>query len=305
MSRLSAPDRLSDAVSFPGSTAPLTTWGVGGAPKCLVTPGMADIAEALCWLIGEGVAFEVLGGGSNVLIADGELPVALLATGGLDMMEVSLYGEKIAITCGAGVKLRSLAALCAKSGWSGLEFVSGIPGSVGGAAAGNSGTRRGAINEAVTRIQTAGPDGLRVWEANEIAWGYRSCSLAGRPNTLITSVTLELAVSTADAVRARVREVAAERAAQPLGKNTAGCVFKNPPGDSAGRLLDMSGCKELSIGGARVSPKHANFIESAAGATADDILSLSLLCRRRVHEVFGIKLAYEVKFIGIDEHLIV
>lgn len=298
---LSVPERLADVVTDGRRLAPFTTWGVGGTPRLLITPRCKeDIANAAKWFAGEDVKFDVLGGGSNVLIADGELSIALLHTQELSSMNVSIQGPDVFIKCGAGVALRSVFSLALRSGWSGLEFAVGIPGTVGGAIFGNAGTLAGDMRSVVFEVETVERDGsFRKWRAGEIAWEYRKCGLAGTEGRILSEATLKLVVSSRESLMRTIELAVSGRRTQPKGVKTAGCVFKNPPEDSAGRLLDAGGCKQLSLGGARVSPLHANFIENHANCTADDILSLALLCRKRVFERFGIMLEFEIKFIGI------
>lgn len=270
----------------------------------LITPRCReDIANAVKWFADEAdkeVGFDVLGGGSNVLIADGELPMALFRTQELSCMNISIQGQDVFIKCGAGVALRSIFSLALKSGWGGLEFAVGIPGTVGGAIFGNAGTPAGDMRNVVFEVETVERDGsFRKWSAREIVWEYRKCGLAGTQGRILSGTTLKLAVSSRESLMGAIALSASGRRTQPKGVKTAGCVFKNPPGDSAGRLLDAGGCKLFSLGGARVSPAHANFIENHANCTADDILSLALLCRKRVFERFGTMLEFEIKFIGI------
>lgn len=301
MPLLSAPERFSGFVAYDRPVATLTTWGVGGTPGCLISPrNNGEIADSLAWLRTEGVSFEVLGGGSNVLIAEGEFPIALFHTRGLCGTDVSIVKNEVFIECGAGVTLRSLFSLALRSGWSGLEFTAGIPGTVGGAILGNAGTREGDMRDVVSEVETVEPDGsVRRWTAREIVWDYRRCALTEVKGRILSSAKLKLAVSSRESVFEAARASVLARNGQPRGVKSAGCVFKNPPGDNAGRLLDASGCKSFSIGGARVSPVHANFIENYTGASAEDILSLMFLCRERVFEHFGVELEFEVKFIGI------
>ncbi len=301
MPLLSAPSQLSDFVAYGRQVAALTTWGVGGTPGCLITPrNEREIADSFEWLKTEEIPFEVLGGGSNVLVAEGELPLALFRTSGLSRMDVSICGDNVWVECGTGVSLRSLFSLALRSGWSGLEFAAGIPGTVGGAIMGNAGTHEGEIRDIVSEVETVEFDGVaRKWDASEITWDYRRCGLAEERRRILSGARLKLTVSSRESVFEASRASVLGRKAQPRGVRSAGCVFKNPPGDSAGRLLDASGCKSFFLGGARVSPVHANFIENHAGASAEDILSLALLCRKSVFEYFGVTLEFEIKLIGI------
>lgn len=284
--------------------APLTTWGVGGSAETMLVPRDAGEARnALKWLADTRSSYFVLGGGSNVLVADEGTTLPLIHTIGMDRFRVRVDAETVYIDCGAGLPLRRALALSLREGWSGLEFAAGIPGTVGGALLGNAGSRYGEIGEVVERLQGVDSAGdFFEIDGKDVSWGYRSSSVEGR-GWFVCAVTLRLRASTPSAVRERIAEVLEGRKSQPTGRRTAGCVFKNPEGDSAGRLLDAAGCKGLAIGGASVSRTHANFIESEPGCMARDILRLISLCRTRVREVFGITLLREVKAIGIPEDL--
>lgn len=301
MPPLWVPERLSPLVGYGKQAGQFTTWGVGGKPLCLLTPGDShDIGFSLRWLTEEGISFDVLGGGSNVLIGDGDLPLVLLHMRALSGMDVSVDGQDVFIECGAGTDLRSVLSAALKSGWAGLEFAAGIPGTVGGAIFGNAGTRDGDMRGVLHEAETVEDDGsLARWCASDIEWGYRRCGLAEGRRRILSSVKLRLSVSSKESVRKAVEKSVSSRNGQPRGVKTAGCVFKNPPGDSAGRLLDLCGCKLFSVGGARVSSAHANFIENHGDCTAEDIISLAQMCRKSVYEVYGAMLEYEIKFIGI------
>jgi UDP-N-acetylmuramate dehydrogenase len=205
----------------------------------------------------------------------------------------------VLIVCGAGVDLRKIFALTIREGWSGLEFAAGIPGTVGGALMGNAGTRYGDIASAVRSARVVKADGTAEnLNKDEINWGYRRSSLSEGEPLVISRVELALRESVREEVISSARLAIASRSLQPAGVRTAGCVFKNPPGERAGKLLDEAGCKGLSSGGARVSPVHANFIENCAGATAADIVKLAIECRQRVFERFGISLQFEIRSFG-------
>jgi UDP-N-acetylmuramate dehydrogenase len=137
------------------------------------------------------------------------------------------------------------------------------------------------------------------WAGQEIEWTYRCCPLFALKKRLVRKVTFRLRIGDKNEVAKAMKVVMEARKSQPVMSRTAGCVFKNPSGDSAGRLLDASGCKGMSVGGARVSEAHANFIENDGNCTAEDILSLAIECRRKVEEVFGASLDFEIKTIGI------
>jgi UDP-N-acetylmuramate dehydrogenase len=194
--------------------------------------------------------------------------------------------------------LKRLFALALDEGWSGIEFLAGIPGTVGGALTGNAGTKRGAVGWSVARVRTIEPGGATVdWGKDEIEWGYRASSLSHGAG-VIAGAVFSLKQSRREFVLELAKIAVAERKSQPCGVKTAGCVFKNPEGDNAGRLLDRAGCKGLSVGGATVSRKHANFFENAAGAAARDMIDLARLCAKMVRDAFGVELEFEIKTMG-------
>jgi UDP-N-acetylmuramate dehydrogenase len=249
----------------------------------------------------EGSRFFVIGGGSNVLMTDGVLDTPLILTTGVNGMSVREDADVIFVSCGAGVRLKDVLAMTLREGWSGLEFAAGIPGTVGGAVMGNAGTPRGEICSAVHSVRASSCEG-RISDFGEgaIEWGYRRCSLWEEKPIVVSNVVFRLRRSTRESVTEEAARAARDRRNQPSGRMTAGCVFKNPPGDSAGRLIELAGCKGLMVGGAAVSEIHANFIENSGGATASDFTSLALRCREKVMERFGIRLRFEITTLGVS-----
>ncbi|MDR3254791.1 MAG: UDP-N-acetylmuramate dehydrogenase [Synergistaceae bacterium] len=302
MRRLSAFEGIERLIRRGAPISALTTWGVGGTAETLFTPKSEDeLALILKRLYSEGLVSYVIGGGSNTLAADGIIDVPVILTKGMDGIDVSRRGGDIFMTCGAGVGLGKIFSYCVCGGWSGMEFAAGIPGTIGGALMGNAGTSGGDIASAVKSVRVLDSRGVAVeLEKDDIKWGYRKSSLSVSA-LFISSVVLRFRPSTKEAVAEGAKKAAETRNSQPLGARTAGCVFKNPSGDKAGRLLEMSGCKELSIGGARVSPLHANFIENHADASAMDIACLARECRRRVRDKFGLLLDFEIKSFGFPD----
>jgi UDP-N-acetylmuramate dehydrogenase len=258
--------------------------------------------KALMWIHGNADGFYVLGGGSNVLISDGTLDVPVVLTIGMSGTTARVSGSDIFLDCVCGTYMKDVLSLAVKKGWSGLEFAAGIPGTVGGATASNAGTATGSISSAIEIITTMEEDGsIAEWNGRDLDWAYRYCPLFGVQKRVALSVTLKLRASSPRIVAEGMKRAMEGRKSQPVTSRTAGCVFKNPSGDSAGRLLDASGCKGMSIGDARVSKVHANFIENDGSCTARDIIALALACRKRVEEAFGKSLCFEIKTLGIPE----
>jgi UDP-N-acetylmuramate dehydrogenase len=273
-----------------------TTYRIGGPAALLVECAtVADLAAATSILADEGVDWRVLGKGSNVLVADEGYGGAVL-TLGRDFKRHSLEGDRL--RTGAGVILAAIVRDAFSQGRTGLEFAVGIPGTVGGALAMNAGSREewiGAIVESVTLFVPG--EGLVGVRGPEVAWGYRASGLQARG--IIVEAALRAVEGDAEHIR-RTMEASLRRRkrTQPLSMPSAGSVFVNPEGDSAGRLIEAAGLKGAQIGGARVSEVHANFIVNAGGATAADVVSLVRLVRDTVKEAYGIELTPEVRFLG-------
>jgi UDP-N-acetylmuramate dehydrogenase len=270
----------------------------------LFTPrNLGELVTAVRWARDNAADFYVLGGGSNVLISDGVIETPVILTTGMADVAVRVSGEFVYLDCMSGAQLKNVLSLSVRNGWSGLECAAGIPGTVGGAVAGNAGTSQGFVGAAVERITTVEEDGsVAEWHGREIDWAYRYCSLFTDAKRAAHEVTFRLRVTDDKSEVAKAMKSAMSgRKSQPVMSRTAGCVFRNPDGDSAGRLLDASGCKGMSVGGAKVSEAHANFIENDGSCTARDILILAEMCKKRVWEAFGTTLGFEVKFFGISE----
>lgn len=285
-----------------------TTWGTGGTARRVIEPeDTEETADAVRMLKGERYA--VIGGGSNMLVSDGVLGIPFIDTGRLDkVLSVRRVGDQYKAVFGAGVLLSAIVFWASGKGsmadrggaeaLSGVEQTAGIPGTIGGAVIGNAGTSRGSIGSAVSAVTAVDADGtIKRITKDSLDFQYRRSSLIGT-GTVVTEVELELHVDSVLAVRDRMSETLIERSGQPTGARTAGCVFKNPVGMSAGYLLDQAGCKGMSCGGAYVSEVHANFIVNGGSAASSDISRLIEMCRERVREVHGVDLELEIKIIG-------
>ena len=299
--RPSSPDGLLSPPA-PVTGADLTTLGIGGEIRMLLEPrSESGLISMIRRLRMEGSSFLVIGGGSNVLMTDGVLETPIILTAGINEVSVREDGDVIFVSCGSGVRLKDVLAVTLREGWSGLEFAAGIPGTVGGAIMGNAGTPRGEICSSVHSVRASNCEGIvSDFGEGSIEWGYRKCSLSDEKPIVVSSVMFRLRRSTRESVIEEAARAANDRRNQPSGRMTAGCVFRNPPGDSAGRLLELAGCKGMKVGGAAVSEVHANFIENFGGATASDFASLALRCREKVMERFGIRLRFEITTIGVS-----
>ena len=273
-----------------------TTYRIGGPAALFVECAtVADLSCTTAVLADEGIEWCVLGKGSNVLVSDGGYDGAVIVLG-RDFKRHSLEGEHL--RSGAGVILAAIVQDAFSQGRTGLEFAVGIPGTVGGALGMNAGSRdewMGSIVESVTLFVPG--EGLLGVRGPEIAWGYRTSDLAARG--IIVETQLRVLEGDANHIR-RTMEASLRRRkrTQPLSMPSAGSVFANPEGDSAGRLIEAAGLKGAHAGGAQVSDLHANFIVNTGGATAEDVVELVSLIRDTVKEAHGVELTPEVRFLG-------
>ena len=283
----------------------LNTWGVGGTCSTFDAPVTAEEASScVAASLKEDLQLYVLGGGSNVLVSDGSIRAAVLHTGRLDAIKIrgNSDGERVEIEAGAGVPVKRLLSIAVSEGLGGLEFLTGIPGTLGGAIWGNAGADGTGFSGLVMEAGAVSRDGLAIRLAgNDFHWKYRACPLDEDQVALIASCVISLKRESRADIFDKIKKFAVMKKGQPLGKKTAGCVFKNPEGTSAGLLLDRSGCKGLKIGGAVVSSSHANFIENEGNASSRDIFELCELCREMVYRDHGVYLEYEIKFLGSFE----
>jgi UDP-N-acetylmuramate dehydrogenase len=270
------------------------SYGIGGEAEFLARPRTLD---ELCALLraaaDEGSAVRVLGGGSNLLVADEGVSGLVVMLAGKELASLELLPG--AMRCGAGVKLRRLVREAADAGLSGAECLAGIPGTVGGALVMNAGGRYGSIGDLVRDVRAVDSGGQAVHLTGEQAgFGYRCSKLEG---LVLTGCTLELTAEQPEVVKQRSREVLNEkRAAQPLSEKSAGCVFRNPAnGPAAGELIDAAGFKGRVAGGAMVSEAHANFILNTGDASCSDVLELVDAIRDGVERVSGVRLELEIE----------
>jgi UDP-N-acetylmuramate dehydrogenase len=289
---------LEDRVHFAFPLARRTSLRVGGPVDAFATPATrTEIAHTLRVCVEHRLPHYMIGGGFNTLALDGPLEGVAIQLGKLRGLEERPNG---ALRVEAGVSHSQLTKFCIERGFSGLEFGCGIPGSVGGWLAMNAGIPGREIADAVREIEVLGPTGRKRHHIprKELRFTYRSlCGLA--PGSVILSALLEVAISSRDAVRREVDRLLAGRAAsQPINVPSCGSVFKNPPGDFAGRLIEAAGLKGRRIGGAEISPIHANFIANRDHATADDVMSLIDEARSEVWRTAGRRLIPEVRTIG-------
>jgi UDP-N-acetylmuramate dehydrogenase len=274
----------------------LTTWGVGGPVRfhCRIhTPNEASRVISLAEQA--NLPWMVLGRGSNILVADQGYPgVMLRMAGPLAKLEL----RETTIKAGAGASLPAAVKLAAVNGLSGLEWAVGIPATVGGAVAANAGANGYEMSDNTAEISLLLKSGkVSVFKGGDIKSGYRRRDLPA--GSLVVSTLLQFKPDDEAMIQRRMKRLLERRlGVQPLNKRTAGSVFKNPPGDYAGRLIEQAGCKGLSVGDAMVSVRHANFIENRGKATAGQIIELMHMVADRVQSHSGIRLQPEVEVVG-------
>ena len=278
----------------------LSTIRTGGSGEYFARAGSTTVLQGLlAWAAGEGLEVNVVGSGSNLLIADeGVRGLVLKLDGRLAAIEVA----PPRMTCGGGARLPAVAARAAREGLAGIEFGVNIPGTLGGAVRMNANAYGGELGRALEWVEIATATELRRVSPRELGLAYRSSNL--RAGEVVARAGLTLEPADPGKLGERLAELRRRRhEAQPQGIKTFGSTFKNPvdaraDGASAGLLLARAGCNGLAVGGARFSPKHANFIENTGSATTADVLALMAEGRRRVIELVGVELEPEVQTLG-------
>jgi UDP-N-acetylmuramate dehydrogenase len=274
------------------SLAELTSLGIGGTTDLLRIQRHEAIPGLLKLLDEHGVSHKFLGGGSNLLVVDGELPFVVLQLVKGEP-EISLDG-RIA-TVDAAADLGRTVTFCAKNNLGGMEGLIGVPGTVGGALRMNAGAYGIQIGSYVREVKVyrAAERKIETLRGEQISFEYRHTSFA--PDDMMLAVKLELPSKPYPEILQGIRICNEKRrSSQPLGQKSAGCIFKNPPGGSAGRMIDELGLKGFSHGDARVSDRHANFFVNAGQASAADMLALIADVRERVQQAYGVTLENEV-----------
>ena len=275
---------------------PSTWFRVGGAAEYLVRPADADDLAALMRGLPDTIPVHVIGAASNLIVRDGGLPgVTIRLARGFSTIAVGEDG----ITAGAAALDLTVAETAAAAGLTGLEFLSGIPGTIGGAVAMNAGAYGGEIAHVLSWAECVTRDGRKVrLSSTDLAFGYRHAKVP--VGSVITRVFLAAKPGATPVIAAKMAEIRASReASQPVRARTGGSTFRNPDGQKAWELIDAAGCRGLTIGGAQVSEKHCNFLINTGDATAADIEALGEEVRRRVLAATGVSLHWEIRRIGV------
>ncbi len=294
--------RFGDHVRFDEPLAKYLAYAIGGPADILVFPRGPEDLE---WLARSCREFDlpvtIIGNGTNLLVVDEGLRgvVISLSRSFLEIERAGTKDGKVLVRCGGGVKKPEVLEWSIAQALSGLEFSSGVPGTLGGGIFMNAGTKYGCYADVLVELQLFDFEkGLRTLPRKDLYFGYREQTAVG--NSLVVSMVLQLTPGDGPSIRREVDRIITERAEkQPLDFPSCGSTFKNPPeGLSAGRLIERAGLKGTAVGGAEISLKHANFILNKGGAKAKDILALIDIIKKRVFEQFQVQLECEVIILG-------
>ncbi|MGJ5181896.1 UDP-N-acetylmuramate dehydrogenase [Bradyrhizobium oligotrophicum] len=279
------------------SLAPLTWFRVGGPAQVLFTPADADDLAYFLKHVPAELPVQVIGVGSNMIVRDGGVPGVVIRLAPRAFGEVKAEGD--VVSAGTAALDKRVAEVAASANLSGLEFLFGIPGTIGGALRMNAGANGGETKDILVEATAIDRRGETHRFTNaDMKFTYRASGVD--PLLIFTAARFRGTPSGPEAIRARMAEVQAHReTAQPIREKTGGSTFKNPPGHSAWKLVDAAGCRGLKVGGAQVSEMHCNFLINTGNATAEDIETLGETVRKRVEAHSGIALQWEIKRIGI------
>jgi UDP-N-acetylmuramate dehydrogenase len=280
------------------SLAELTWFRVGGPAQMLFAPADEDDLAYFLKNLPKEFPVYAVGVGSNLIVRDGGLPGVVIRLPPRGFGETSVEGDLV--STGAAALDKRVAETAASANLAGLEFLFGIPGTIGGALRMNAGANGAETKDVLVEAAGIGRDGKRhVFTNAEMKFVYRSSG--ADPSIIFTSARFRGKAASPEAIRVRMNEVQAHReAAQPIREKTGGSTFQNPPGASAWKLIDAAGCRGLRVGGAQVSEMHCNFLINTGEATGHDIETLGETVRTRVKENSGIELHWEIKRVGIE-----
>ena len=275
-----------------------TTYGVGGNADLIIPSNKIDLKNIMKIASDYDEKITILGSGSNVLISDkGIKGITVSLKGALDQVKVN--GGKLYAECGA--RLGKVVKESIKYDLIGLENLVGVPGTLGGALIMNAGAWGGEISQYLKSVEVIIDNEIQNLDSSDIEFSYRNSSFT--KNTILLSANFELQKSNYSEIKKNlIKAQDGRKNTQPLNKRSAGSLFKNPDGNSAGKLIDEAGLKGLSIGDAKISTKHANFLINDGKATSKDMLKLIKKVRNTVQEKFNVLLELEVKLIGFDKN---
>jgi UDP-N-acetylmuramate dehydrogenase len=284
-------------ISLNEMLAPYTTYRIGGVADYFLEPVDAeDVTHIINYVTDHNIPYYVLGNGSNILISDaGIRGVVINMISGFSYLK----HEDGAVISGSGVKMAKFVDFCIQNSYAGVEMLSGIPATIGGALVMNAGCYGGETSDYVTQVTLVRNGELAVLKKEECDFGYRRSNLRG---TIVLEAKYMLPKGNKEEISARRKELLLKRnESQPVEIPNAGSVFKNPQGNFAAALIEQCGLKGKSFGGAMVSPKHSNFIVNVNNATANDVIELVRIVKNTVKKKTGYELDMEVKLVGFDE----
>jgi UDP-N-acetylmuramate dehydrogenase len=317
--------KIEDLQVFEGvPLLPLTSFRIGGPAHLFLAPKtLKALEKTIFYLSNRSISYKVIGQGSNLLISDKGVKLVMslaalkriqcsvesrfesedhrqISSSSFLQEERSANGHRFKmVDVEAGCRLRSLISWSVRNSLGGLENLSGIPASVGGAIFMNAGTNKCFMAEVIDAVQFTGPDGSWWSHRDQLYFDYRAFRL--QDNAIISAARIKFGKSNADQIRQHLRSAMCQRkATQPLGKPSAGCIFKNPPGVSAGKLIDQCGLKGFRVGDAEVSKRHANFIINRGKASAVEVMDLLEIIKERVKKETDVELVPEVSFWGME-----
>ncbi len=274
-----------------------TSLRIGGICRLMVEPFDPYSLKLLVELLNsERQSMVVIGGGTNLLVSDEGVDEVVVRLRDWRKVEiVESYHDEVVVFAESGIPLQTLLNFCAEKGFSGLEGLIGIPGTLGGAVSGNAGAFGYEIMDRVDRITIMDKDRMEVIKRDTLTPGYRNGAVRG----IVLAVHLRLYRDDTESIKNRMREfLETKKATQPLNEHSAGCVFKNPEGDYAGRLIEEAGLKGFRIGDIEISRKHANFFINLGRGTSRDFIDLMRKVQEEVERRFSIMLEPEIKMIG-------
>ena len=280
--------------------APLTWFRVGGPAQVLFTPADENDLAYFLRHLPEEIPIYCIGVGSNLIVRDGGVPGVVIRLSPRAFGETSVDGD--IVSAGTAALDKRVAETAAAANLAGLEFFFGIPGTIGGALRMNAGANGAETRDVLIEADGIGRDGAKHRFSNaDMKFVYRNSGVD--PSIVFTSARFRGAAAAPEAIRGRMNEVQTHReTAQPIREKTGGSTFKNPPGNSAWKLIDAAGCRGLRVGGAQVSEMHCNFLINTGNATGHDIETLGETVRERVRQNSGIELHWEIKRLGIERH---
>ena len=290
---MSSLEDFSDIIQLDKPLAPLTWMNIGGPAQYFLRPRNRDELQQVVACCHENeINVRILGSGSNVLIRDEGISGAVIQLVDPQLADVSIDGHEV--RAGSAALLSQVVSASVKAGLAGLETLTGIPGTIGGALKGNAGGKSGEIGQ-LTRsvLAMSGKGELVTRTGDELSFAYRSSNIT---EPFILEGTFALQPEDPDEITQRMKKIwIMKKSSQPLSDQSAGCIFKNPRGLSAGSLIDQAGLKGTHVGGASISDRHANFIVTSEGCKSDDVLRLIDITRSKVSEQFGVDLELEIQ----------